>query len=138
MSRRIPLGRHGAKGTALGHVRGLGSAREGTGHYIRQRYTAVGNLVLIGFLAVSFVLLPNFDYATMRGWLAQPIPALAVALIAVNTFWHARLGLQVMIEDYVHTPGNKLAALVALNVAAFGGGAFALLSIARIALGASV
>jgi succinate dehydrogenase / fumarate reductase, membrane anchor subunit len=135
MGRRTTLEPFGGKGTALGHVRGLGSSHGGTHHWLLQRFTAVGNLLLIGFLVISIILLPDMSYATVRGWLAQPVPATAVALIMVNTFWHARLGLQVMIEDYVDTPGNKFAAILALNVAVFGGAAFGLLSIARIALG---
>jgi len=137
MGQKTSLDRYGNKGTALGAVRGLGSSHGGTHHWLQQRFTAVGNLLLLGFLAISLVLLPNYSYATVRTWLAQPVPATALALICINTFWHARLGLQVLIEDYVHTPGNKLAALVALNVAVFGGAAFGLVSIARIALGAA-
>lgn len=137
MGQKTSLERFGDKGTALGHVRGLGSAHGGTHHWLVQRFTAVGNLLLIGFLAISLVLLPNYSYATVRTWLSQPVPATAVALICVNTFWHARIGLQVLIEDYLDQPGSKLAALLALNVAVFGGAAFGLVSIARIALGAA-
>jgi succinate dehydrogenase / fumarate reductase membrane anchor subunit len=137
MGRRTSLDRFGGKGTALGHVRGLGPAKGGTHHWLQQRFTAVGNLLLVGFLVISLALLPNYSYATVRGWMAQPVPATALALIMVNTFWHARLGLQVMIEDYADTPGNKFAALLALNVAIVGGAAFGLVSIARIALGAA-
>jgi len=137
MGQKTSLERYGDKGTALGHVRGLGSARGGTHHWLLQRFTAVGNLLLVGFLVVSLALLPNYSYATVRTWLSQPVPATALALICVNTFWHARIGLQVLIEDYLDQPGNKLAALVALNVAVFGGAAFGLVSIARIALGAA-
>lgn len=136
MGRRTTLDRFGGKATAIGHVRGLGPSHGGTHHWLLQRFTAVGNLVLVGFLVISLVLLPNYTYATVHSWLAHPVPALALALIMVNTFYHARLGLQVMIEDYVDTPGNKLAAILALNLAAFGGAAFGLLSIARVALGA--
>ena len=135
MGQKTSLDRYGNKGTALGQVRGLGSAHGGTHHWLLQRFTAVGNLLLIGFLVISLVLLPNYSYATVRTWLSQPVPATALALICVNTFWHARIGLQVLIEDYLDQPGNKLAALVALNVAVFGGAAFGLVSIARIALG---
>ena len=137
MGQKTSLERYGNKGTALGHVRGLGSAHGGTHHWLMQRFTAVGNLLLIGFLVISLVLLPNYSYATVRTWLSQPVPATALALICVNTFWHARIGLQVLIEDYLDQPGNKLAATIALNVAVFGGAAFGLLSIARIALGAA-
>ncbi|WP_305095833.1 succinate dehydrogenase, hydrophobic membrane anchor protein [Croceibacterium aestuarii] len=122
-------------GTPLGRVRGLGSAREGTHHWVLQRITGMGNLLSVGFLVASLLLLPDLSYATLREWIAGPIPATVMALLVVSTFWHARLGLQIMIEDYVHTPGNKTAVLLALNLAAIAGAAFGLFSIARLALG---
>lgn len=136
MGQKTTLERYGDKGTALGHVRGLGSSKGGTHHWLMQRFTAVGNLLLVGFLMVSLVLLPNYSWITVRGWLAQPVPATALALMMINTFYHARLGMQVMIEDYVDTPGNKLAAMLTVTVLVVGGAAFGLVSIARIALGA--
>ena len=122
-------------GTPIGRVRGLGSAHEGAHHWLVQRFTAIGNLVLMLFLVVSLALLPAYDYATMAGWASQTLPATALALLIISVFWHARLGLQVLVEDYVHTPGNKFAVLTLLNLAAIGGGVFGLVSIARIALG---
>ena len=122
-------------GTSIGRVRGLGAAKQGTHHWLMQRFTAAGNLLLCMFLAISFVLLPDMSFATVTGWLAEPLPAVALALLVVSVFWHARLGLQVVTEDYVHDAGNKFAAVLALNLAAFGGAAFALFCIARIALG---
>lgn len=122
-------------GTSIGKVRGLGSAHEGPHHWLLQRFTAIGNLVLGLFLAFSFAMLPSYDYAAVKEWIAQPLPATAVALFVISAFWHARLGLQVLIEDYVHTPGNKFAAIAALNLVAVGAGAFALFSIVRLALG---
>ncbi|RJX66317.1 succinate dehydrogenase, hydrophobic membrane anchor protein [Tsuneonella suprasediminis] len=122
-------------GTELGRVRGLGSAHAGTHHWLLQRFTAIGNLALGLFLAVSFALMSSHDYGAMKEWIARPVPATATALFVISSFWHARLGLQVLIEDYVHTPGNKFAAIAALNLAAFGGAAFALFSIIRLALG---
>ena len=123
------------RGTPIGKVRGLGAAHEGAHHWLLQRFTAVGNLLLVVFLAVSLVLLPDLSFDSVFEWMAGPLPATAMALLVISTFWHARLGLQVLIEDYVHTAGNKFAALAALNLFAFGGAAFGLLSIARIALG---
>ena len=120
-------------GTELGRVRGLGSAHHGAHHWLQQRFTAVGNLVLMLFLAVSLALLPNYDLATMTGWAGSPLVATALALLVVSTFWHARLGLQVLVEDYVPTPGNRFAVLLLLNFAAVGGAMFGLVSIARIA-----
>lgn len=123
------------KGTPIGRVRGLGSAKQGPHHWLLQRVTAVGNLLTLFFLVFSFVLLPNYSYATVVEWIAAPLPALALALMIISVFWHARLGLQVLIEDYVHEAGNRFAALLALTLAAVGGGAFGLLSILRLVLG---
>ena len=119
------------EGTALGRVRGLGSAHHGSHHWLLQRFTAAGNLLTVLFLAVSLVALPDLSYATVRAWLAQPLPALAIGLMLVSVFWHARLGLQVLVEDYVHG-ANRFAAILLLNLAAFAGAAFGLLSLVRI------
>ena len=121
-------------GTSIGKVRGLGSSHHGAHHWLLQRFTAVGNLVLALWLVVSFVLLPDMSYATVSKWLAQPIPATAMILLIVSTFWHARLGLQVLIEDYVHNSGTKFGVITLLNLAVIGGGAFAVFSVARLAL----
>jgi succinate dehydrogenase / fumarate reductase, membrane anchor subunit len=120
-------------GTELGRVRGLGSAHHGAHHWLLQRFTAVGNLVLVLFLLISLALLPGYDFTTMRGWLETPLVATALALMIVSTFWHARIGLQVLIEDYVDAPGNRFAVLLLLNLAVVGGAGFGLVSIARIA-----
>lgn len=122
-------------GTPIGRVRGLGSAHHGAHHWLVQRFTAVGNLVLMLFLAVSLALLPSYDYGTVSGWASQTLPATALALLIVSVFWHARLGLQVLIEDYVHDSGTRFGTLALLNLATIGGGALGLVSIARIALG---
>ncbi|WP_340587924.1 succinate dehydrogenase, hydrophobic membrane anchor protein [Erythrobacter alti] len=123
-------------GTSIGRVRGLGSAHEGPHHWLVQRFTAVGNLVTVLFLFVSLVMLPDLQHATVAGWIAEPIPAFMMALLVVTTFWHARLGLQVLIEDYVHEAGSKFAVLLILNLLTFAGAGFGLFSIARLAFGA--
>lgn len=119
------------QGTALGRVRALGSAHEGTHHWLLQRFTAAGNLLTVLFLVVSLVALPDLSYATVREWLAHPVVTLALALMTVSVFWHARLGLQVLVEDYVHG-ASRFAAVLLLNLTAFAGAAFGLFCLVRI------
>ncbi|RJY08768.1 succinate dehydrogenase, hydrophobic membrane anchor protein [Aurantiacibacter aquimixticola] len=122
-------------GTSIGRVRGLGAAHEGPHHWLVQRFTAVGNLITVLFLIGSLIMLPNLDHATVSEWIADPVPAFMMALLVISTFWHARLGLQVLVEDYVHTPGNKFASLLVLNFWTFAGAGFGLFCIARLAIG---
>ena len=122
-------------GTSIGKVRGLGSAHSGSHHWLLQRFTAIGNLLLVLWFIASLLMLPNLGYGAVREWIARPLPAAAMALLIVSTFWHARLGMQVMLEDYVHTPANKFACVAALNLIAFAGAAFGLLCVIRLALG---
>jgi len=118
------------EGTDLGRVRGLGSAHHGSHHWLLQRYTAAGNLLTVLFLAVSFVALPDLTYPTVHAWLGRPLPALAIALLVVSVFWHARLGLQVLVEDYVHG-ASRFAAILLLNLAVFAGAGAGLLFVVQ-------
>ena len=120
-------------GTELGRVRGLGSAKSGTHHWILQRVTAVGNLLLVLWFVASLLYLPAYDHATVSGWLAQPLVAVPMALLLISVFWHVRLGLQVLVEDYVHDDGLKFAVLILLTFFTIGGAAFGLFSIAKLA-----
>ena len=120
-------------GTHIGRVRGLGSARGGTHHWIVQRFTAVGNLLLVLWLIASLVMLPAHDYAAITGWLAQPIVAVPMMLMIISVFKHLRVGLQVLIEDYVHDDGLKFAAFTLLNFYVIGAAALGLFSVAKIA-----
>ncbi|MCW1384164.1 succinate dehydrogenase, hydrophobic membrane anchor protein [Novosphingobium sp. KCTC 2891] len=122
-------------GTSIGRVRGLGSSHQGTHHWLLSRLTAVGNLVLIPFLLVSLALMPSHDYATVHAWLSKPVPSTALVLILINTFYHARLGVQVMLEDYIHEEGGKVVAWLLVNIVPFAGAAFGIISVIRIALG---
>ena len=121
-------------GTHLGKVRGLGSAQHGSHHWLQQRLSALGNLLLVGFLVASLLRLPLGDHREVVRWAADPLVAFALIMLVVSVFWHLRLGLQVLIEDYVHGDATRLLALVALNFYAIGGGAFGIFTIARIAL----
>ena len=122
-------------GTSIGKVRGLGSAHEGAHHWLVQRFTAIGNVVLSIWLMASFVLLPDLSYETVSSYLSGPVPATAMVLLIISVFWHARLGLQVLVEDYVHTAGNKFGVLALLNLATLGGAAFGIFCVVRLALG---
>ena len=122
-------------GTSIGRVRGLGSAKDGAHHWLVQRFTAIGNLVLGVWLAASLALLPDYSYGTVAEWLSSPIPAAAMVLLVVSTFWHARLGLQVLVEDYVHEAGLKFGAIALLNLLAIAGAVFGVFCVARLALG---
>ena len=100
--------------TPLGKVRGLGSAREGTGHFWRQRLTAVANVPLILFFIGFLISINGADYATVRAGFANPFVSLMFALVLFSALYHMRLGMQVIIEDYIHGEGTKLA-LIMLN-----------------------
>jgi succinate dehydrogenase / fumarate reductase, membrane anchor subunit len=120
-------------GTGLGRVRGLGSAKHGSQHWLRQRTTAVGNLLLMVWLFISLLRLPGFDHAIITSWIAQPIVAIPLILLVISVFMHIRFGLQVLIEDYVVDDGLKFGSLVALNFFCIGLASAALFSIAKIA-----
>lgn len=120
-------------GTRVGKVRGLGSARHGSQHWISQRITAVGNVILVLWLIASLLILPGLDYASVTGWLAQPLVAVPMMLMLVSIFYHLKLGLQVLIEDYLHAEPTKLLALLVLNFYAVAGAAVGIFSIAKIA-----
>lgn len=122
-------------GTGLGRVRGLGSAKQGAHHWWLQRVTAAGNVVLVSWFFLSLLLLPDLSYAVITDWLSSPLVAIAMILLTANVFWHLRLGLQVVIEDYIETESTKLATILLLNFYAVGGAAVAIFSIAKIAFG---
>lgn len=121
-------------GTRLGRVRGLGSAQHGSQHWLQQRLTALGNILLVSFLFVSLIRLPLGDHGAVLRWASNPTVALALILMVVSVFWHLRLGLTVMIEDYVHGEATRLLSLVLLNFYAIGGAAYGIFAIVRIAL----
>jgi len=121
--------------TELGRVRGLGSAKEGVHHWWMQRVSAIALVPLTLWFVSALVAHTGADYATTRGWLGAPATFGLMLLLVGATFYHAQLGVQVVIEDYVHHEGWKIAlilltklaslalvlgAIVALLVIAFG------------------
>jgi succinate dehydrogenase / fumarate reductase, membrane anchor subunit len=121
-----------ANRSPLGRVRGLGSAKEGAHHWWTQRVTAAANLVLMLWFAISLALLPGYDYAAVTAWLASPWAAIPMLLLIVSVFYHFRLGLQVVIEDYVHDEG-RVALMLLLTFFTIGTGAIAAFSVLKIA-----
>ncbi|MBC2778806.1 succinate dehydrogenase, hydrophobic membrane anchor protein [Parasphingopyxis marina] len=122
-------------GTGLGRVRGLGSAKQGAHHWWQQRLTAAGNVLLVSWFVLSLLRLPDLSYSVVTDWLSSPLVAIAMILLSANVFWHLRLGLQVVIEDYIENEATKLAVILLINFYAAGGAAVAIFSIAKIAFG---
>jgi succinate dehydrogenase / fumarate reductase membrane anchor subunit len=122
-------------GTSIGRVRGLGASHSGSHHWLVQHYLGIASLVLTAWLVASVLLLPNLDYKTVREWLGQPLPGVLLGLFVLINLWHTRLGLQTVIEDYVHENVNKFASIVVLNLVTFAAVAFAAFCLVRLALG---
>lgn len=98
--------------TSLSKVRGLGSAQAGTEHFWAQRVTAVGNLVLLVFVVYSVIALAGEPLDVVRAYFASPFVAVLASLFALSAAYHMRLGMQVIIEDYVHAKTSKLTLLL--------------------------
>ena len=121
--------------TPLKIALGLGSARSGAHHFMVQRITAVA-LIGLGLWIVWIALeMLHMDYAAARALIAKPWNAVLMIAFLITSFWHAQLGLQVVIEDYVHAKGVELAAQIAVKFICFLGAAASVLAVIRIALG---
>ncbi|WP_233843081.1 succinate dehydrogenase, hydrophobic membrane anchor protein [Dyella sp. 2HG41-7] len=120
----------------LKRARGLGSAQFGVSHWWTQRVTAVGLVVLGLWFAILVLGLAHSDFATARAAVAKPWNAVLLIAFVICMFWHAVLGLQVVIEDYVHTRWKEIFLLVAIKFLAVLSVLFCALAVLRIALGA--
>jgi succinate dehydrogenase / fumarate reductase membrane anchor subunit len=116
-------------------VRGLGSAKDGTGHWWAQRTTAVALVPLTVWFVVGVVSHAGAPLGAVKAWLGSPVNAVLMLALVAAMFQHARLGVQVVIEDYVHCETVKIAALLAVNGAALLFGGFAAFSILKVAFG---
>ncbi len=101
--------------TPLGKVRGLGSAKSGTEHWWMQRVTAIANIPLTIGVIIVLLSLIGADHAAVAGRLGHPIIAMLMLAFILSITWHMRLGMQVVIEDYVHGEGSKIACVLANN-----------------------
>jgi succinate dehydrogenase / fumarate reductase membrane anchor subunit len=121
--------------TPLGKVRGLGSAKSGTGHFWLQRVTAVANVILaVAFIAIVLQLIGD-PYEAAIAKLRNPLVSLLILLFVISALIHMRLGMQTVIEDYLHDEGAKIAAVIGNTFFTILVGGAAVIAILKIALG---
>lgn len=118
-NRRDPLNRNPAtaRSTALYRAIGLGSAKTGAHHWWVQRITAVALVPLLIWLIASLVAHAGAGHQALAQWLAHPPVAVILVALQVALFWHMKLGLRVIVEDYVHADRMKFALLIAVDLA---------------------
>jgi len=118
--------------TPLGRVRGLGSAKDGTGHWWMQRLTALALVPITVWFVISVIGMAGASYAEFSAWLASPLVAGLFLILIAATFYHAVLGLQVVVEDYLHNEGVKIATLLTIKALGVLLGLTAALSVLRL------
>jgi succinate dehydrogenase / fumarate reductase membrane anchor subunit len=121
--------------TPLKRARGLGSAKEGPGHFLQQRVTAAISLLLVPFAVGIFATLAGADLASIKATIAQPAIAIALIVLIVSVAVHMRAGMQIIIEDYVHGEGTKLLLLLANTLYVAGGAAAAIFAVLKLSFG---
>ena len=119
--------------TPLSQVKGLGSAKEGTGHFWVQRLTAIGLIPLVVWVTFAVARLPSMSQADIQTWLSSPFSAVLMILFLIAAFWHAKLGLQVVIEDYVSNHAVRTVAIIAVTLISFALAVTGVFSVLRIA-----
>ncbi|MFT5538965.1 MAG: succinate dehydrogenase / fumarate reductase membrane anchor subunit [Alphaproteobacteria bacterium] len=122
--------------TRLGRVRGLGSAKEGVAHWWAQRLTALALVPLIFWFVVSLVSLAGAPHGLVVAWIKGPVAAILLITLIGVTFHHLHLGVQVVVEDYVHTEWRKLAIIITVKFASALAALVGIFAVLRIALGA--
>jgi succinate dehydrogenase / fumarate reductase membrane anchor subunit len=121
--------------TSFDRTQGLGSAREGVGHWWMQRVTALALIPLTLWFAASLIARARDDYAAFILWLRSPFTSVSMVLLLIALFYHMALGLQVVVEDYVHTDRIKMPTVVVIHLGCFALAAAGIIATLRIALG---
>jgi succinate dehydrogenase / fumarate reductase membrane anchor subunit len=119
----------------LGRVRGLGSAKEGTGHWFSEKLTALALVPLSVWFVAAVLGGIGADYATLKAWMSVPGNMTMMILLIVAFFWHASLSLGTVIEDYVHYKPAHLGGLIAVKFVCLFLGVFSIVSVLKIGLG---
>ena len=120
--------------TPLARAKGLGSAKSGTYHWWFQRLTAIMLVPLSLWFMASMASLINIDYSVIRTWIATPVTTVMLILFVISLFYHAQLGLQVIIEDYIHSEWQKVANIILIRFIAFIAALAAIFAIMRLFL----
>jgi succinate dehydrogenase / fumarate reductase membrane anchor subunit len=120
--------------SSLGRARGLGSAKEGVAHWWAQRVTAIALVPLSIWFVCAAISLLGADHATFQTWIAQFGNALLMILTVLALFYHALLGMQVVIEDYVHGEGARIATLLIVKFVLLALAASCVLAVILVAL----
>jgi succinate dehydrogenase / fumarate reductase membrane anchor subunit len=120
--------------TPMSRVLGLGAAKHGSEHWWSQRVTAIALLVLALWFVASLLRFPNFSLGLVTDWMAQPLNAVMLSLLVGTAAYHSQLGVQVVVEDYVHGK-VKIVTLLLLNFIHFALAAIGIFSVLRIAFG---
>lgn len=120
--------------TAVGRVRGLGSAHKGAGDWIAVRINSMMLIFFYIWLTATLLLLPDLSYDRVRHWLHSPMNSILMTLNILTTFWHIKYGLKEVADDYVHSKAGQFACILLIDAFVFGAGACAIWAIIKIAL----
>ena len=116
------------------HVAAAAPAHDAAHHWGLERLLSVATLLLFVWFLVSLWRLPTYDQQSIAEWLKDPLAAVPMLLLIVTTFWHLKLGLVVVVEDYVHEAGGRFAWLLLINIFSLFGAGLALLSVLKLAV----
>jgi succinate dehydrogenase / fumarate reductase membrane anchor subunit len=127
---------HSPMRSPLGRAIGLGSAKEGVDHWWGQRLSAIALVPLVIWFVIAVIGLAGADRAVFVDWIHHPVPAVVMVLLLIAIFYHSALGLQVVIEDYVHGEGAKFVLLIVNKLASIVLAVLGIFAVLKLSLGA--